>query len=193
MRGTAHLIIGACAGAAISVVLLGGGRGLIVPAALVGVLGGLLPDIDHPRSTLGRLFPWPVASTPPNSRGFVRYGRRWFGRRTIWHRGETHSLGAAAIAGTGAFILFRWLAHAGLPVMHPGILALALITGYLSHLAADLCNISPLMLGWPLSRRMVRLPWNGVRENSMLGHVTEWTASLVAIAVMWSVLGGKMP
>lgn len=95
MRGGAHAALGAAA--AIPLALLAG-PGWGIPLALAGAVGGLLPDIDHPHSTLGRWVPWPAVAVENRRTGFVAHGRRWFGGHTVWHRHETHSLGAAAIA-----------------------------------------------------------------------------------------------
>ena len=192
MRGTAHAIIGGAAGAVLAALT----HTPVVPLALIGALGGLLPDGDHPYSTLGRYIPWPT--TERQGRGdFVAHGRRWFGGRTIWHRGETHSVGGASIAGIGAggltVVVSRWargtarVAEAlGRVGVHPhpwawgGLAAAALGAGYLSHLLADTVNRSPQMLWWPFTRRMVHPPWRGVREASPAGQAIEWAAALVA-------------
>ena len=202
MRGRAHTVIGACA--AVPVALLGGHLALPVCLA-AGALGGLLPDLDHPGSTLGRYVPWPAVERQGRS-GFVAHGRRWFHGHTVWHRGETHSVGAAGIAATvgGAAAWEGWralggwstgqhlflIAHVGAFAVG-GLVAGAIAAGYLSHLAADTANPSPQMLLWPFSRRMVRPPWRGVREASTAGHLAEWAAATAAVAgavVMW---GGR--
>ncbi|MCL6522990.1 MAG: metal-dependent hydrolase, partial [Firmicutes bacterium] len=93
MRGEIHLLVGAALAAPF--------LHLGAPAAALaaGALGSVLPDVDHPGSFLGRYVPWPAVTVPNHRTGFVATGRRWFGGRVIWHRGETHSLGAALAAG----------------------------------------------------------------------------------------------
>lgn len=96
------------------------------PACLgLAVLGSLLPDIDHPKSWLGKRLR-PLSSTIASALG---------------HRGVTHSAAAAAACAWG-------LLHGGAPrwVVHP------LAVGYLSHLAADMLTPGGLRLAWPLRR-----------------------------------------
>jgi inner membrane protein len=87
------------------------------------VAGSLLPDIDHPKSWVGR-------RTRPVSTAIASF---------LGHRGITHS----AIAVIGLTML---LLHAG--YRRGGVAALAV--GYLSHLAADMLTPRGLRLAWPL-------------------------------------------
>ncbi|QCR36327.1 metal-dependent hydrolase [Nissabacter sp. SGAir0207] len=129
----------------------------IIPGALVT---SLLPDIDHPRSLLGRRLKW--ISVPIS---------RMFG-----HRGFTHSLLAVAIG----ILLFRaklppeW----GIPldVLH------AMIVGYLSHIVADMLTPAGVPLLWPFRWRF-RMPI----LNSQRGNQRERTLCLllVGLAVWW--------
>ena len=206
MTGRTHLILGACA--AVPVAMLVGGHLALPLCVCAGAGGGLLPDIDHPRSDLGRLVPWPCVAVTNERAGFVVYGRRWFGGRVLWHRHETHSVGSAFIAAVSTFWIIwapwltflRWATAHGDPLPSrtplwlvagamPGAVALAILAGYLSHLAADLVNVSPQMLGWPFSRRMVRLPhWRGVPERSAAEGWAEAAAVLMALvgtALLW--------
>ena len=96
------------------------------PASLaLAVAGSLLPDVDHPRSWLGRRL-------GPVSRGLAAM---------LGHRGVTHS--ALAAAGLAAL-----RSHAG--ARRAAVAALAV--GYLSHLAADMLTPQGLRLAWPLRR-----------------------------------------
>ncbi len=88
----------------------------------LALLGSLLPDIDHPKSWLGR-------RVRPVSSGIAA---------VLGHRGVTHSALAAAACA--------WGLH-GAP---PGWAAAPLAVGYLSHLAADLLTPRGLRLAWPL-------------------------------------------
>jgi inner membrane protein len=95
------------------------------------LFGSLLPDIDHEKSTLGRMV-YPLAS---------------FINRLSPHRGATHSLLA----------LFAVLA-AGMAYL-PVAVAMAMGIGYGSHLLGDLFfgkGGCPLL--WPL-RGKIRMPW----------------------------------
>ena len=94
------------------------------PASLaVAVAGGLLPDIDHPNSWVGRRV------RPVSSMLAALFG----------HRGMTHS--ALAVVGC------LWLALHGLG---PRWAAVPLAIGYASHLAGDLLTARGLRLAWPL-------------------------------------------
>ena len=93
------------------------------PACLgFALLGSLLPDIDHPKSWLGR---W----VRPVSSGIAA---------VLGHRGVTHSALAAAAC--------IWSLYGGAPRW----IAAPLTVGYLSHLAADLLTPRGLRLAWPL-------------------------------------------
>jgi inner membrane protein len=89
----------------------------------LAVLGSLLPDIDHPKSWVGKRV-WPVSLVCS----------KLFG-----HRGLTHSL--IAIAGCLTLLNSEIL---------PLTVAAPLVVGYLSHLAADLLTPGGLRLTWPL-------------------------------------------
>jgi len=90
----------------------------------VAAAASLMPDLDHPKSWLGRRLPfisYPVAAL--------------FG-----HRGITHSLLAVVAA------VMAWSAELGW--MGP-----PLALGYLSHLAADALTPQGVPLLWPIKRR----------------------------------------
>jgi inner membrane protein len=94
------------------------------PTALAVAAGGaLLPDVDHPKSWVGRR---------------LRPLSLLLGR-LLGHRGVTHSL----IAVVGCMAL---LANRGVP----RVVVAPLTVGYLSHLAADLLTPGGLRLAWPL-------------------------------------------
>ena len=96
------------------------------PACLgLAVLGALIPDIDHPKSWLGKRLR-PLSSTIAAALG---------------HRGITHSAVALAV--------WTWsLMRGGAPqwIVDP------LAVGYLSHLAADMLTPAGLRLAWPMRR-----------------------------------------
>ncbi len=89
-------------------------------------LGALLPDIDHPSSSIGRRFR--VISRPLAA--------------TIGHRGVTHS----AVAVLVCLMFLRWQG------CHRATID-PLVVGYLFYLAADLLTTSGLRLAWPPPRR----------------------------------------
>src|SRR3954452_11092821 len=91
----------------------------------LAVVGSLLPDVDHPKSWVGR-------RSRPVSTAIAA---------TLGHRGVTHS----AIA---VVVLIVLLSQAG---YRRGLVS-ALALGYLSHLAADMMTPRGLRLAWPLRR-----------------------------------------
>lgn len=100
---------------------------------VAAALGSLAPDIDDPKSWLGRrLF---FVSAPLAA--------------VVGHRGITHSLIAAAAATAGLAYYFQ----AGFTAPW----AAAFLLGYLSHLFAD-WNTGGIPLLWPSIRRF-RAPW----------------------------------
>jgi inner membrane protein len=87
------------------------------------VAGSLLPDIDHPKSWVGRRTR-PISTTIAS---------------IFSHRGITHS--AIAVIGLATLLLHAGYHHGGVS---------ALVVGYLSHLAADMLTPQGLRLAWPL-------------------------------------------
>jgi inner membrane protein len=94
-----------------------------------GAVGSLLPDIDHPKSTFGKVI-WPISGIIGGIFG---------------HRGITHSLLAV--------LAVAWFLWGHLPPW-----GLGLAVGYLSHLLADWLTPSGVPLMWP-SRRMFHSPY----------------------------------
>ena len=124
-----------------------------------GILGSMMPDIDHPQSAFGkRVLPLSI----PISTVFG-------------HRGITHSL--LAVAGMSWLIWWslhhlHW--HQGYAV--PVVAGVA--TGYLSHLAGDWLTNSGVPLLWPSSRRFVsplRLCTGDLREYLLAFGMYGWS------------------
>ena len=132
----------------------------IVPMALASAL---LPDLDHPRSLLGRQLPW--ISGPLS---------RLFG-----HRGFTHSLLAVGMGVWG-------LAQVEAPWLLSGAVKDALIVGYLSHLLGDWLTPMGIPLLWPWRRRF-RLPGLPLRSGG--GYERAFCLLTLALAGYW-VHGG---
>lgn len=122
-----HLAAGLCTGFLIAA-KTGGNAG---PAVLASAVGALLPDIDQPRSYIGRKAP-------------VSYGAYL----VAGHRGLFHSL----IGAAGAALLALTALHKWAPVYSS--LWLPLVAGYLSHLVLDTLNPSGVPWLWPLKQRV---------------------------------------
>jgi inner membrane protein len=120
-----------------------------------GVLGSMLPDIDHPGSAFGRRV-LPISMVLAAVFG---------------HRGITHSLMAVAVMSFAA-----WYALHGLD-WHPGYsvpVVVGVAVGYLSHLAGDWMTNSGVPLLWPSKRKFVaplRIFTGDFREH-LLAFVT---------------------
>lgn len=122
-------------------------------SVVAAVIGGLLPDIDHPRSFVGGRLLFlsvPIAAT-------------------LGHRGFTHSLLAVAVATWLLVSAFRWEADLGA----------ALAFGYLSHLGGDWLTERGIPLLWPWRRPFsapITVKTGGVAEHVLdvilLGVIT---------------------
>lgn len=156
-------------------------------------VGSLLPDWDHPQSTVGRWIPWPAAT---RSRGpFVspQVGRAWFSG-PIWHRHQAHSLVGVAIvsllATAMALAVAAWIA-----TVIPWVSALfrtrglsavwlwiGLFLGGLSHLALDGFNDTPQWWIWPMSTKSFRWP-----VHAMVSRIDPWASlGLTVIDLLWA-------
>jgi inner membrane protein len=123
MMAGSHVLIGAATWLYIAHDL---GLPLLDPAALgLAVAGSLSPDIDHPKSWVGRRVKF--ISVPIS--------------KIFGHRGITHSIVAVAVC----IACLRW---DGQQWHH----TLPFVIGYASHLAADLITPAGLCLAWPLRR-----------------------------------------
>ncbi|HWL81864.1 MAG TPA: metal-dependent hydrolase [Roseomonas sp.] len=121
MMAGSHIALGAAAWFAAAPRL---GLPALDPAMLgLAVFGALLPDVDHPKSWVGKLLR-PVSTVLATVLG---------------HRGVTHSL--VAVVGCAALLVRQ---NVPLAITAP------LVVGYLSHLAADLLTPGGLRLAWPL-------------------------------------------
>lgn len=100
-----------------------------------GILTCLLPDIDHPKSILGKRIKWlsiPIA-------------------QILGHRGFTHSILAILLC----IILFR-LQLSPVTIITIDIFH-GMIVGYISHIIADMLTPAGVPLLWPCSFRF-RVP-----------------------------------
>jgi inner membrane protein len=121
MMAGSHIALGAAAWFVAAPRL---GLPALEPVSLgLAIFGALLPDIDHPKSWVGKRV-WPVS---------------WLFSRLFGHRGLTHSL--LAVIGCLMLVLREDV---------PLWLTAPLVVGYLSHLAADLLTPGGLRLAWPL-------------------------------------------
>jgi len=156
----------------------------LTPAVLVlGGLGGLAPDLDHPQALLTRHVPLaPLAAGAAQRLGVVR------------HRGLLHSFALAAVAAIwlepalgGLVARVLWALGVGfghaqwvtaLWHLWGGGGAMGFAAGYVSHLLVDVLNTTGVQWLWPL-RWWAHLPWPNI-------PVGTWPET----ALRWGILAG---
>jgi len=155
-----HLVVGVAAYQAACALF---GYAATPQLVLVAACGSLLPDIDHPKSQVGQVFP-----------GISNAVAAMFG-----HRGFTHSLLAVALFS----LALVWCGRVG-----QGAVA-ALSIGYLSHLVADYLTLTGIPLLWP-SRVAFRMPGLAFRTG---GPVEYALTSLLVLLMSWVWAYGEVP
>ncbi len=196
MRGRTHATVAATLGLGLGLALDATGNGWLAGTVLAGV-GGLLPDIDEPKSLIGHS-PRILArgATGKSRRGSLpRVLIRVLGelltgivqalatvvRELTGHRGATHWLLTALVVALPAIAFLG--PHAGL----------CLAVGYLSHLALDMLTRSGIPLLGPFSKRRLHLlpkPFR-VRTGGPLDHFVQFAAGLAYVALLaWANIGG---
>ncbi len=121
MMAKSHVVVGGAAWISVAPLLHANPLDPILLSLTLA--GSLLPDIDHPKSWLGRRM-------RPLSTGISRL---------LGHRGVTHS----ALAVVALMLVLQYAGYRRLAVW-------GVVIGYLSHLGADLLTPAGLRLGWPL-------------------------------------------
>lgn len=154
MNGRTHLLLGLAAGVAIAA-LAPLDVGLRVGVIAAGGVGGLLPDIDHPRAIISGYLPGVGHSI----------------RMIVSHRGPTHTLAFVAL-------LCGLLVMASSPIWA----VTAFAAGLISHIAADMLTPAGVPVLLPLSHRSLRLAPYPVLKG--LGWVLEAGATIGAIGVI---------
>ncbi|MBB3905825.1 metal-dependent hydrolase [Anoxybacteroides rupiense] len=127
MRYHTHVVTSLCIGAAIA-------SQTSLPFTIsytAGIIAGsLLPDIDEPKSYVGR-----------RSLGAAQKVKQAFG-----HRGMTHSL-------------FVWAVLALIIMLEsPSVFARGLVLGYLLHILEDFLSVQGVPLFWPLQDKRYKIP-----------------------------------
>lgn len=150
MRGGPHILIGMGVGVALTAWRPDEAFAVISLAAL----GGLLPDIDHHGSMIGR------------RAGVVSL----LAQRLLRHRGAIHSVLAAHVVAVTTLLVTGNQAWAA-----------ALWLGYLSHLLADGFSRAGVPYFWP-APWMIRLVPRRYRVRSGTNSV-EWPLALVVVGV----------
>lgn len=147
MTGKTHMIIGIAAGAGISALCLQQNHSLLEMGLFTGMtaVGSLIPDVDHPNSTISRCLP-PVARLLYK---FYCAAGKMFGDDIaqvymLQHRGICHSFSAClSTILLLSFILF---------LDEPGVVVLwGIVLGMLLHILADSLTPAGTMLLAPFS------------------------------------------
>ena len=155
MMKRSHFLVGGAAGVAVAHTI----GDSVLAGGIVGGLAGLLPDVDHPHSAVGRLLP------------------RWWHRLTPGHRGPTHSL-----AWCLAVAVLAYVGNSAVNGQPAGpLLALAVLAGSLSHVLADGLTVAGVPLWWPFRRR--RAVFLGV----LAFRTRSWAEALVVLGVVAGV------
>jgi|GEM_PF-2278737 len=152
------------------------------------ILGSLAPDLDHPTSTIGRLFPW--ISKPLERR---------FGHRSITHSAlgtVVATLGFAIIASLAALVSQWVLTHAIPTQLIPLSLTILKITpieiarltaafaiGYASHIVLDMLTPRGVQLLWPNPNRDIWFKNSLQIETASKGEVPVALLGLVLLAL----------
>ena len=155
MMKRSHFLVGGAAGVAVAHTI----GDSILAGGIVGGLTGLLPDVDHPHSAVGRLLP------------------RWWHRLTPGHRGPTHSL-----AWCLAVAVLAYVGNSAVNGQPAGpLLALAVLAGSLSHVLADGLTVAGVPLWWPFRRR------RAVFLGALAFRTRSWAEALVVLGVVAGV------
>lgn len=127
--GKSHMAIGAVTGLGISTF----GADALLPLVVgASVIGSLFPDIDHPKSKMGRaLLPISLIAS-----------------MFFDHRGFTHSATAVALLAIVCFALGAYVDY--------GIIYWGFLAGYASHILADMFTNAGVELFSPFSNKRYR-------------------------------------
>lgn len=154
MRGPTHAAIGFVTGAAVAAHYHIEAFAPVAGVLALATLFSLAPDIDHPASWASR-----------------RAGVLALPFRLLSHRGFTHSL--------VALLLLRVLLLAsGLP----GLLVVAILAGYASHIFADFLTVRGVKAWWPI-------PWRvGLPPALAVGGPVEYLIAAASVLVAIGLL-----
>ena len=194
MRGRTHAVAAATLGLGLSIVLRGSESNAWLAGSAVALVGGLLPDIDEPNSTIGfaprtvaRSFSQGTKRGNPIRLALLVTGEILTGivkalatliRELTGHRGATHWLVTALFLSAPVIVLLD------------DSLGLCFGVGYLSHIALDMMTKSGVPVLGPFSdTRLHLLPRPMcVKTGGPLDHFLQY--SLMVMYVLLLVVGG---
>jgi membrane-bound metal-dependent hydrolase YbcI (DUF457 family) len=138
---------------------MGGPVVAVAAGSLLGMLGGIAPDIDHPRSRVTRLtgpIHYMLVASISNPIAKLALGPRRVAM-CAGHRGVTHSALALVLFG----LLLQQIVGLVMPATEANLGAITAAAGYASHLCLDMCTVAgvPLALPWSLRRYRLLPRW----------------------------------
>lgn len=139
-----HRIGGVCAGiifSAITITPINPSEKIVYSAAVIvgSVVGSLIPDLDHPKSVIGKRF-------KPISKGISK---------AFGHRGITHSPMALVVYSMLMLKLTKTPKEYYELLFQYGAIGSAV--GYLSHLVLDMLTVGGIPLFYPISKKRFKL------------------------------------
>lgn len=158
MRGYTHLVVSALAG-----YVVGQEVGCATGAAITAAVAGLLPDIDEPRSVIGRRLP--VTSRVLNF--------------TVGHRSITHTIWFALLIG-GVCTAIPKLGI-GMLSGPSSIYGLAGLVGCLAHLVLDASTITGVKPLYPLTSKTFR-------GNFRTGGLVDTVVLVLSVIAMLKII-----
>ena len=158
MRGKAHLISGAVAGAAAAYITFGGstvGASALIAASCVG---SLLPDVDLPTSTAGKILK-PISLVIS----------KMFGHRTITH--APLWIVPLAVVCFCAERLFPGISDENMIVLKNAVLGY--LVGFVCHLIGDFLTVGGIPALYPFSKHRMHLtPIESGKHDIVLTLIT---------------------
>ncbi len=204
MRGVTHAAAGLVVGVALREAT--GDPTFWLPAA--GMLGGLLPDIDEPNSTVAHL-PGKLRKTVRRTAGkgpagalvnlavsivtglleAVTVALATLVKSVLGHRGAMHSLTLAvgvAVGATMGALTLDAIAEANWAFRVPALVGPAMGVGYITHLITDAMTKTGVPLLWPLSSERIRLLPKGLSAKT--GGVIDWLVMFLCYAATFGLI-----
>lgn len=139
MRGTAHMAAGLTAGITTAYFAPTDNFGQKILIATFAVLGGVLPDIDHPNSTIGK-----------KVKPLAKQINKIFGHRTITHAPSLYML--------LLFIFLKCMEKIPEEIsIYLNYILLGLFVGVCSHLIGDMFTKGGIPMFYPITKKKYRI------------------------------------
>ena len=204
MRGVTHAAAGLVVGVALREAT--GDPSFWLPAA--GMMGGLLPDIDEPNSTVAHL-PGKLRKAVRRSTGrgagaalvnlvvsivtgileAITVALATIVKSVLGHRGAMHSLTMAMAVTVGTTIgaaALDAMTQANWGFSVPLLVGPTLGTGYITHLVTDGMTKQGVPLLWPMTNERIRVVPKCLAATT--GGVIDWVVMFVCYAATFGLL-----